>query len=153
MIYLYELDEFLHNFIESGDQKQIEISRDIVMSIFSALENENNSALIKSLTTSSNKISSISPSNMNFINITYILGNSFSLQPSEFFDKQNDKQNAALISKARKDFKDSITLLPQTLLHFVPLSEHFAQPQTDPFKNKAQASQIKPPNTPTNATE
>lgn len=40
MIYLYELDEFLHNFIESGDAKQIQICKSIVLSIFSALEND-----------------------------------------------------------------------------------------------------------------
>lgn len=92
MIYLYELDEFLHNFIENGDVKQLEICKQIVLSIFSALENEDNSSIIKNLTSPSKHSSH---DNMKFINIIYILGSKFSLQPREFFEKEQEKESLA----------------------------------------------------------
>ncbi|KAL4512055.1 hypothetical protein ABPG72_005057 [Tetrahymena utriculariae] len=128
MMYLYELDEFLHNFIENGDVKQLEICKQIVLSIFQALENEENGTIIKNLTNPS-RLSQYD--NMKFINITYILGSKFSLQPREYFEKEQEKETIAQISKIRKEFKEKLIPINQKQQNFFLFQEQLVFIQSD----------------------
>ncbi|EAR93675.2 4-hydroxybenzoate polyprenyl transferase family protein (macronuclear) [Tetrahymena thermophila SB210] len=135
MIYLYELDEFLHNFIENGDVKQLEICKQIVLSIFQALENEENGSIIKNLTNPS-RLSQYD--NMKFINITYILGSKFSLQPREYFEKEQEKETIAQISKIRKEFKEKLIPINQKQQNFLLFQEQLVFIQSDNRGQKPQ---------------